>query len=598
MNTKSVKQTLLGSASAMVVLCGLGAHAWAATDMITIMNSGTGVAGSANHIPYLEDILADVGETDNRHGAMQLNDTYYDGRVLDVNGGLFGSATAARAALEAQTDWSGLGDGYAAINHAVSAYSGDFRPGAYRIIHLLSFESDFNNNTTNFDRAVFDDSITASGLVSTLQSNDIKLVTWIDKRMEANGNRVAAIVRNSDSNTYTVARINASGTVVYETTTDVSDMFPEGKTDYTDIALESYGATLDRGAQLEAVAYEDGVTPIEKIFASVVENVSTQEVTAAETALQDSSTANNRISIRTVVGNISNRAGALARSARTDEPADEEEATSLRGRLTGLAGGDGEDWTVGKLGLWAEGSGAFFSDGKSTDEFWGHQFSFMAGADYRYNDNIMAGAGLGYENVNVDFKSDRERDVDYMTMTVYGAYLITDTLSVNALGSYGLGFNTTKEAAGLLADDDADHLSHRFITAANVAYNNLFDRVTTFGYAGISYSHESFEEYETSTGATVDPDDTDLAQIYAFGDVGYLFEISGEQSGTVEPYLSTRLEYDFVRDGNSDRFGAVLGGGVRAVVNDNLSLEVYGNTEVARSDESATAFGVNARYQF
>jgi len=598
MNTTSLKKALLGSASAMVALCGLGAHAWAATEMISIINSGNGLGGSASYIADLEGILMNAGETDNRHAAMHLNDTYYDGRVLDVDGGLFGSATAAQAALEAQTDWTGLGDGYAAINHAVSAYGGSFRPGTYRIIHLASFETDFDNNTTNFDRAVFDDTITASGLVSTLQANDVKLVTQIDKRMETNGSRVAAIIRNADSDTYTIARINASGTVVYETVSDVSGMFPEGKTDYTDIALDSYGATLDRGAQLEAVAYQDGVTPIERIFSSVVESIGTDEVGTAETALQDSSTANTRISVRTVVSSISKRAGALARSARTDEPADEEEATSLRGRLTGLAGGDGEDWTVGKLGLWAEGSGAFFSDGKSTDEFWGHQFSFMAGADYRYNNNILAGAGLGYEAVNVDFKSDRERDVDYMTMTVYGAYLITDTLSVNALGSYGLGFNTTTEAAGLLADDDADHLSHRFITAANVAYNNLFDRVTTFGYAGISYSHESFEDYETSTGATVDPDDTNLGQIYAFGDVGYLFEISGEQSGTVEPYLSTRLEYDFVRDGNSDRFGAVVGGGVRAMVNDNLSLELYGNTEVARSDESATAFGVNARYQF
>jgi len=310
---------------------------------------------------------------------------------------------------------------------------------------------------------------------------------------------------------------------------------------------------------------------------------------SSESTVEESASVNNHISTRTVVSNIANRASSLARAARESQTA--QAPGGSEPLTTGLSGGDVGEWALGRLGVWADGSVAVFSDWNSRDGFQGNQMSFMGGADYRFTDRFMTGAGLGFERARIEFDGGSERAVTYANMTAYGAYLIDDAFSLNALGSYGLGFNAMQEPVG----SSDDYVSHRFVTAANVAYSNVFDRVTTFGYAGLSYSHETFGSYKTVSGQTAQPDDVQLLQMYGLGDVGYTFQVD---DGTMTPFLSARLEYDAVRSGKNDRFGSVLGGGVRAQWTDSLSLEAFGNTEVARSNEMATSFGLNMRVQF
>lgn len=596
------KRALTGTVSCLVITVMTAGSAIAEVDAITIINPGTSASQptddvGAISILLMDAILKDIGETNSLFGAMRLDDSCPDGCVLSVGGGLFGSARAASAAIDAESNWSGLGDGYAAIQNAVETYGNAFRSDAFKLIHFSSAENDVSNNTSNFTRQSLVSGISEGDVMAGLQSHDVRLMTWIDSPMESNGDQVVAIIATPNADTYTVARITDGGQVSYDLVSDVSGMFPNGKTAYTDLALESGGATLDRSALASLGVISAETNPMVRAFTDILDHASVNETAAAESAVEDSAAASTQVSTRTVVSTVSNRAASLARAVRMTGMGTEQEVSSLRAGTTGLAGGDGPAaWYAGRLGIWAEGSLTSYSDETSADNFWGHQYGFSAGADYRLADNALIGAGVGYENVTVDFKSDRERDVDYLSTTVYGAYLINDVLSVNALGSYGLGFNTIGEAQPLLRNSEHDHLSHRFITAANVAYNNVFGSVTTFGYAGLSYSHETFEDYEDSTGATVQPDDVDLAQAYLFGDVGYVVEAG--DGALFEPFASARLEYDIARDGDGDRFGALVGGGVRALLDESVSLEAYGNTEVARSDASATAFGLNIRVQF
>ncbi len=314
---------------------------------------------------------------------------------------------------------------------------------------------------------------------------------------------------------------------------------------------------------------------------------------ATKDAAESTSSSVNRIGSRTLVSNVTNRVASLARMARGLQG---DQNASMLGdssnSVTGLSGGDSGDWISGKLGVWAEGSRTMFSDDNPADAFWGSQMSFMGGADYRFTDDFFGGASLGIETVSIEFDSVRTHSITYVNSTVYGAYLMNDVFSVTGLFSYAPGINAIDQNN----TDDGDYVSHRFITAANVAYNNVFDRVTTFGNVGLSYSHETFGSFETGTGETINLDDSQLAQLYGSGDVGYMFDIEG---GVVEPFVSTRLEYDFVSTGGNDRFGAVVGGGVRANwFNEGLFLEAFGNTDVARSNETATTFGLNVRVQF
>ncbi|SDE41471.1 autotransporter outer membrane beta-barrel domain-containing protein [Rhodospira trueperi] len=319
--------------------------------------------------------------------------------------------------------------------------------------------------------------------------------------------------------------------------------------------------------------------------------------TDQEKATESSAMSSNRISGRYIVRTVGARAVTLSSAGGAPE------TTRLRangdGEIRGLSGGDGGDWTTGKLAIWSAATGDLFYDEKPAIDLSGLQYAATLGADYRFFDAFLAGVAVGYERLDVTFhgNGDFQRDADYFVTTLYGAYQFTDNWSVNILGSYGLGLNDIIPA-GANSGQGNGHHSHRFITSGNVAYSNVYDRITAYGSGGISYAHEGFDAYYDSVGAKVSPDAVELGQLYTEGDVGYIFQMSDENNDIIEPYVSARLEYDFISNGMNDRFGAVLGGGLRAFVNDNLSLEMFGNTEVARSDEATTSFGMNARLQF
>ncbi|SDD92278.1 autotransporter outer membrane beta-barrel domain-containing protein [Rhodospira trueperi] len=265
------------------------------------------------------------------------------------------------------------------------------------------------------------------------------------------------------------------------------------------------------------------------------------------------------------------------------------------GWALGLAGGDAESAVAGRLAAWSDFTGTLFDNSRSPDGFYGSQLLGMAGMDYRFGDSFMGGVALGFETLDVEFGSGRKRDVSYFGPTLYGAYLLTDEIGLSLLGSYSHGWNTETEAK-VMSGASHDHGSHRFIVAGTVMHNALFDRVTTYSALGLLYGVETFEAYRDSAGSEVRPRPTHLGQASADGRLGHLFDV-GEES-LLEPYVTARLEFDFVRAGNTDQFGAMVGGGLRLAVGESVSLDAFGQTDVARTDESAVDFGVGLRIQF
>jgi len=571
-------------------------------DWIDITNAPNSSGGPVSvGLSAVEEALQAFGRTGTAYGAMRLDDSYPIGLALTVGGGLFGTAAEADAAIAAQRGWSGTGDGYAAIANAIDTYGGAFRADTSRLIAFGSAEPDFSGNASNVTRQVVDPTVTAESIVAQMRANNIKLFAFVDSQMQSGADRVLAVLRNADSSQYTIARVSG-GQVVFENTADISGLFPEGRTAYTDIALESYGAIMDRSAAGDLAGTGDN--PIPAITDAILTNLAVNEEVAAESELQSSSIVNNRVSTRRLVGVMSGRVSSLLLSGQPVVPfVDREDieggqdAAASAARPTGLAGGDGEGWYVGKLGVWADAAGSLYRTDDNAASFWGHQYSVMGGADYRIGDEALAGASLGYERIEVDFKSGRERTVDYVFATIYGAHLLGETLSVDALASYGLGFNTMTEAANLTGDGEHDTLSHRFVAASSLSYNDVVaERVTLFGSGGISYSHEIIADYETEAGATVSPDDARLGQLHASGEVGYLLEYGDESR--LQPFATVRLEYDYINSAGGDRFGTLVGGGLRAQISPAFSLEAFGNTELARSDADSTSFGLTARFQF
>ena len=347
----------------------------------------------------------------------------------------------------------------------------------------------------------------------------------------------------------------------------------------------------------------------ETVYSGTLDNLSVQDEfdfyealglagAGEQAAIEQSTVANIRIAMRSLGHVMQNRGGSALRALRGRLVDADSAAVHGAGGLSGLAGGDAEQWYTNRLAVWADANGTVFSNTKWADEFWGSQAAFMGGADYRFSDKLVVGGSVGFERVAVNFDSGRERDVSYVPLSIYGSYLISDNIAVTALGSYAPGINTTSEVLVVAGDGKADHMSHRFIGGASVTFLDTFDRITTSANGGLMFAHEAFNSFQMDSGVEVDPEDSNLGQLYGSGDVGYLIDAGNDV--LVEPFASARLEYDFLQSGggDSDRFGAVLGGGVRTQVGEDVFLEAFGNTDVARSEETSTSFGLNVRYQF
>ncbi|MQX36091.1 autotransporter outer membrane beta-barrel domain-containing protein [Roseospira navarrensis] len=322
------------------------------------------------------------------------------------------------------------------------------------------------------------------------------------------------------------------------------------------------------------------------------------EARAAESGTEASATANTRITNRRLIALVNRRTSSMLLTGQPAVPFVRREDLAS-GPLTGLSGGEGtESWALGRLGLWADGAGTVSGGFRRPDKFWAGQYSVMVGADVRVPDDILAGASLGYEHVDVDFNTNRDRTVHYTFATVYGAALLTDTLSVDGLASYGVGANTTREPAGsVLGTGEYDYLSHRVIAATSLSYNTMVgERVTVFGNGGITYSHEAFEGYDTASGIAVETSDAFLGQLHLEGELGYVFEYGAESR--LQPFLTTRLEYDYITSIGGERFGALVGGGLRAQISPAFSVEASGRTEVARTESTSTSFALTSRFQF
>ncbi len=324
------------------------------------------------------------------------------------------------------------------------------------------------------------------------------------------------------------------------------------------------------------------------------EELAKEQADEEKSSIDGSGTSSNRANVRSFIDIFGQRTQVFAGDG-TAAPAvngDDQTSALSGGSGSGLAGGDGMQWHQGRLAVWGEASGTIFDDNTPADDLDGYTVTAVMGSDYRFTDSLLGGMALSYEHLGVDFDSGRGRDVNYFGPTVYGAYLLTDTVSISALGSYAYGWNDEKETGGATQT----HGSHRFLTSGSLAYNNVYDRITAYGALGILYSAETYESYTNSGGASVDPETNQIGQFNGTSNVGYLFDVG--KDAILEPYAAVRMEYDFVSSGNNDRFGTLLGGGMRLSVSDSLSLDAFANTEVARSDESSTDFGLNVRFQF
>jgi hypothetical protein len=319
----------------------------------------------------------------------------------------------------------------------------------------------------------------------------------------------------------------------------------------------------------------------------------------ASSAIETSAQQTTRNAVSTHNRVFNNRINSAVRAARPIRTLNEQASFSDQsGSATGLSGGDMDSQQFGRWGIWASATGTWFTNDLGRDDIEGQQYFLSSGVDYRYDGGYLAGASIGYERVSVNFEGGGYRKVDYIPMTIYGAWLANDSVSLSAFASYAPGVNHSLDGFGNgLGRDADDHMSHRFMGSTSVTYLGMFDRITAEAAGGLNFAYESFGSYKTWNGNKIDPEDTGLGQIYASGSIGYALDAGNDH--IFEPYATVQLEYDFLQTGgddNASRFGSVLGGGLRFQSPDGVSFDAYGNTELGRHEETSTSFGLSIRF--
>lgn len=313
------------------------------------------------------------------------------------------------------------------------------------------------------------------------------------------------------------------------------------------------------------------------------ENASSSVVVAPEVAKQSSKQSSAIVANR--ISNILTGSGGAPGGGFGATPTISGESKDVfaLGKGDGRAAGN----DTRQLGIWATVSNTWIEkDEVGTDaDFDGTVLNVATGIDYSFNEKLLAGLSIGYEDQDIDTPfNNGGLEGSGFTLTPYIGYKITDRLSVDAMLGYSMiDYDSNRQSGAITGNTEAD----RIFGSANINYGlvqkNGFDLGLTGGYL---YVREDQDAYTESDGTLVEEVNVRLGQARAGVNLSYTHETG---FGYIKPFVGARAEYDNVSNapgvinaagdkGSDDKFGATFKGGVNFGIGDNLSVNLQGET--------------------
>lgn len=172
----------------------------------------------------------------------------------------------------------------------------------------------------------------------------------------------------------------------------------------------------------------------------------------------------------------------------------------------GAAGADEPSLLGGRLGLFVNGQGSF-GDKDATSREAGFEFDtkgVTAGADYRFTDQFILGAALGYISTDSDLDlSAGDSETRGYSLSIFGTYYLSDKFYIDAIATYGWNdYDSTRNivfpgfSGSAKGDTDGTQLGLSASGGYNVSRGGL-----TFGpYARVEYIYVKIDSF-TETGA-------------------------------------------------------------------------------------------------
>ncbi len=274
-----------------------------------------------------------------------------------------------------------------------------------------------------------------------------------------------------------------------------------------------------------------------------------------------------------------------------------------QGPVGGASGVDGRSALANASPFTVWGHGSYtsvdndYNNGTADNRYDGDVWGYNLGADYRFENNVIAGVSLGYN------------DTDLTTTFNDGTYAETAwVVSPYAIFSPVKDLNIVTEAGYSQGDIDvtrdndavngATESAMWYASLKGVyAYRPLEDTPLTLSPSvSLLAARKTIDGYTESDGTFVDSSRSNTRQIKPAIEAAYDF---GFNSLTVTPFVETGMIHDFTDELNNDKTAFNIGGGVRLSDRDTgLNAALEGSYLAGRADYTEYTIGGTLSYGF
>lgn len=263
-----------------------------------------------------------------------------------------------------------------------------------------------------------------------------------------------------------------------------------------------------------------------------------------------------------------------------------------------------------RLAGWANFSATNIEEDVVATRYKGDLRTYMIGADYQYDDKLLAGVALGMDRgeINTQFNGGTV-DTNTNIISSYGSYRFDDMFSVDGIIGYGRGDIEQVRFVGATAVN-SDTTYDRFfgqVTGNAVTTVPEVENAVLAGQVGLLYALERVDDFVEDNGTNVTGRTNPLTQAQIGLRGGYsFFDIA--ENWVIHPYGHARYLVD-LQSNTID-----VGAGQAAHPNDDkevqlaLGVDFYagadlsGNFEYSRSfgrrDFTSDVFSLNLRLKF
>jgi outer membrane autotransporter protein len=291
---------------------------------------------------------------------------------------------------------------------------------------------------------------------------------------------------------------------------------------------------------------------------------------------------------------------------------------------------------LSRLGIFATGE-LTFGDKDASGEIEGYDFDtegITIGADWRFTDNLVAGAAVGYSRFNADFDESidspdgQKLESDAVQFSLFSSYYPTDQLFVDAIGSVGWHFYDSERRVLIPSDGDllettarGDFDAFHYGVATNVGYTIRRFGANLTPIARLEYLRAEIDGFtEDSPEAielTFDDHDADSLTLSVgfeadypistgFGIIApniraeYVHDFIGDADGVLVRYAAdpTQLSEFEVSTEDKDQDYGIIGAGVAMTLQGGWAAFVDYHTFVGLDNFDIHAVNAGLRFQF